>query len=206
VCGQEEGKGEFDETAVNVDLLRPCIEIMAQKSMDAKDPSISDVERRSRAGQLTGLDALTGCFPCSCCTDREPPKDDEGAPEVVPPLEDVPDSDDEGDEEETTAFNKPKCGECGNKVNGIPGNGVVVNKRVCRECCACLKKGKVPKKALVNDTWQGVVPECMESWGFGNLDGLTPTEASMIAINLVIQESTILSGGELHGSFCICFL
>ena len=148
--------------------------MMEQKLLGAKDPYIREVERISLAGQLTGLNGKTGCFDCSCCSDP------------------ASRSTSEGGVEDGTA----RCGDCGTAVKGSTGSDVVKNHRACIECCKFLKKGKLPKKALVNDTWQGALPDQLRMKSYDNPSGLTEIEASMVAINLCITQTTILPSGK----------
>jgi hypothetical protein len=66
---------------------------------------------------------------------------------------------------------------------------------VCKECHKCLMKKKLPQRALINDTWQGEIPKIMRLQSEKEPDGLTPTEAAMLSINLCISELTVLPSG-----------
>lgn len=69
------------------------------------------------------------------------------------------------------------------------------NAGVCTECYTCLIKKTIPPRALINDTWQGTIPECLQIKSAKHPDGLTPTEAAMLSINLCISELTVLPSG-----------
>jgi len=138
VCGCD--KGELDMKSVEQliitdELLKPCKDRFDGLTNEAKQAS--GVDRWSRFGQLTGLNA-NGCF----------------------------DPINAGDES-----------------------------RICKECFSSLDENKVPKKALINDTWQGEIPLQMRMQSFTFPQGLTPVEASMLSINLCITETTVLPSG-----------
>lgn len=63
-------------------------------------------------------------------------------------------------------------------LSGLDGDGCLLSARetgmICWECFGFLKFDKVPKKALVNGTWPGLVPP--------ELKDLTRIEVSMISI------------------------
>jgi hypothetical protein len=66
------------------------------------------------------------------------------------------------------------------KTNSIGG--------LCDGCFKECKKGKVPRKALINGTWTGTVPD--------ELRNLTPVEISMISIYNSITILTMLPSGD----------
>lgn len=72
---------------------------------------------------------------------------------------------------------------------------------VCKECHKCLEKKELPQRALINDTWQGEIPEIMRLQSETETDGLTPTEAAMLSINLCISELTVLPSGLSFSKF-----
>ena len=72
---------------------------------------------------------------------------------------------------------------------------------VCKECHKCLEKKELPQRALINDTWQGKIPEIMRLQSETETDGLTPTEAAMLSINLCISELTVLPSGLSFSKF-----
>ena len=167
-------------------MLKPCIETMEQRWIDTEDQFISEVERRSLIGQLSGLDRRTGCFPCSCCTDHTL----QPTPRIEPdPI-------------------KNKCVDCGTFMKGSTEARVVINRRACVECCKYLKQNKLPRKALINGTWQGALPPDFRMKSYDNPDGFTEVEASMIAINLCITRTTIMPSGTefIHAKRSLLFL
>ena len=66
---------------------------------------------------------------------------------------------------------------------------------VCRTCNKALAKKELPKNALVNDTWQGLIPpelQCKDPW---HEDGLNPVEQSLICILNPITSICMLPSG-----------
>ena len=64
----------------------------------------------------------------------------------------------------------------------------VEQKCLCGSCAKILKSGEIPKAALINGTWPGLVPE--------ELGALSPIELSMIGIYNSITVLTMLPSGE----------
>ncbi len=81
------------------------------------------------------------------------------------------------------------------RLGGLDGNGCMIGATaVCTECYNCLRCHKIPKKALMNNTWQGLIPPELQFKTDEFPDGLNMVELSMICIYCPITYMTMIGG------------
>jgi hypothetical protein len=68
---------------------------------------------------------------------------------------------------------------------------------ICTDCFQCLRKKsqKMPQNALINDTWQGTIPDVLQFKSEECPNGLNLVEMSMICLYCPITYITMLKGG-----------
>ena len=83
-------------------------------------------------------------------------------------------------------------------LTGLDDNGCFEGATaICSSCYKCLRSKKasgVPKNALINGTWQGVIPACLRFKSEASPDGLNLVELSMICLYSPISYLTMLKG------------
>lgn len=89
--------------------------------------------------------------------------------------------------------------------------GCLMNARaICKSCYKSLHRMKpvIPKNALINDTWQGLIPPELQYRCEEHPKGLNKVEMSMVCLFCPISYMTILKGGTTFGAkqFTIAFL
>jgi len=91
-------------------------------------------------------------------------------------------------------------------LTGLDDNGCFEGATaICSSCYKCLRSKKangVPKNALINGTWQGIIPACLRFKSEASPDGLNLVELSMICLYSPISYLTMLKGGACFASFC----
>jgi len=94
------------------------------------------------------------------------------------------------------------------RLTGLDEDGCMDGKlAMCEQCFKSLKYGKVPKNALINHTWQGLVPPELQFKTDLFPEGLNMVEVSMICLYCPISYITMLNGGTALGmkEFTVAF-
>ena len=107
-------------------------------------------------------------------------------------------SEDESDLDEETrdVIRKANLSILGSLDEGCMGNPNDEKRGICVECRKSLDKGKVPRKALINGTWAGEVPDVLRPQSAEFPDGLTDIELSMISLYNSVTILTMLPSGN----------
>jgi len=85
-------------------------------------------------------------------------------------------------------------------LTGLDDNGCMEGAcAICKNCFKILNKNTpaVPKNALINGTWQGTIPECLQFMSNEFPNGLNMVEMSMICLYCPISYLTMLPSGAL---------
>ena len=81
------------------------------------------------------------------------------------------------------------------RLTGLNVNGCMEGAcAVCKDCYKSLDKGKIPKRALMNDTWQGLIPPELQMKTDEFPGGLNMVELSMVCIYCPLTYVTLLKG------------
>ena len=81
------------------------------------------------------------------------------------------------------------------RLTGLDSDGCMVGAHaVCKECYQALHKERVPRKALINYTWQGLIPPELQMKTDEHPDGLNMVELSMVCLFCPITYVTLLKG------------
>ena len=85
------------------------------------------------------------------------------------------------------------------RLTGLSADGCLDGaSAVCKECYTQLTKRHIPKKALMNDTWQGLIPPQLQMKTEHHPDGLNMVELSMTCKNFIIQCPPYCRGHPWH--------
>ena len=149
-------------------FMGPAALAELDKQLDAEQcPNfIMAIKLRSLQGLLSGLISegnFRGCLECICPPSFPATADPQAASPVTEP------------------DCRRSCGSCSPPA--------VVDYYICQGCDRSHDKGQVPAEALINGTWQGLVPV--------ELKGLNDIEVSMIGVYNAITIMGTLSGGTV---------
>jgi hypothetical protein len=142
---------------------------------------------RKRARQLQGI--YEDRMPHGQAGESEEGEVSEG--EASGSLED----ENELDEETRGVIRKANLGILGGLDEGCMGSPMDDKRGICLECRKALDKGEVPRKALINGTWAGEVPDVLRPQSAEFPDGLTDIELSMISLYNSVTILTMLPSG-----------